>query len=129
MSTDAEIRDQIAHRNSIRSETKLPTLLSDRELAKQRVARDERIFETVFVASKEQWLAKTEWAYNKAWLRQLAQSPAFRWTVAWVTEDYSEDFMAEVEFEVADALKGATQQIVGRERRERVSHHNSSGDA
>jgi hypothetical protein len=73
--------------------------------------------ETVWVANKEGWLDNTEWPYIKEWIRQLAQSPDFRWTVNWVTDDYSHDFMTEVRVQVSDAIKGATEQIVGREPR------------
>jgi len=71
------------------------------------------LFETVWVADRERWLAKTEWPYIKAWIRQLAESPDFRWTVEWVTDDYSEDFMIAVHSQLTEATKAASQDTVG----------------
>jgi hypothetical protein len=73
MSTDAEIRDQIARRNSIR-DAKLPPL-DDREFEKLRAARNQKIFETAFAAERhrfsDSWRKSTSWAagyglYSKA---------------------------------------------------------------
>ena len=51
MTTDAEIRAQLAYRNSIRAPAKLP-LLDDRELEKLRASRRKRIFEAVFASER-----------------------------------------------------------------------------
>jgi hypothetical protein len=61
--------------------------------------------ETVWVANQEGWLDKTEWPYTQMWLLQLGQSPDFRWTVDWVTGDYSEDFMREVRLQIVEGKK------------------------
>ena len=62
------------------------------------------ICETVWVADRERWIAKTEWPYVRDWIRQLGQSPDFRWTVDWVKEDYSAEFLDEVRLQVSDAM-------------------------
>jgi hypothetical protein len=74
MTTDAEIRNQIAQRNSIRADGKLPAL-DARELKKLIAARDQKIFEAAFAAERhrfsESWRKSTSWAagyglYSKA---------------------------------------------------------------
>jgi hypothetical protein len=74
MSTDAKIRSQIAERNSIRAEAKLPPL-DGREFSKLRTARDQKIFETAFASEQARfshsWRSRRDWfsglsAYNIA---------------------------------------------------------------
>jgi hypothetical protein len=64
MSTDAEIRSQIAERNSIRTEAKLPPL-DGSEFAKLRAARDQKIFEGVFASEQarfsHRWRSRQDW--------------------------------------------------------------------
>jgi hypothetical protein len=68
MSTDAEIRNQIANRNSIRGEAKLPPLDGDRELAKLRAAREQKTFEAVFQVERirfDRWISEGEGFLSK----------------------------------------------------------------
>jgi hypothetical protein len=60
--------------------------------------------ETIWFASEEGWIPKDEWRYWKTWVRQLGGSPDFRWTVDWVAGDYSEEFIALVREEIAQAV-------------------------
>lgn len=60
--------------------------------------------ETVWLASEEGWLPKDEWRYWRTWVRQLARSPDFRWTVDWVAEDYAEEFIGLLRQDIADEL-------------------------
>lgn len=60
--------------------------------------------ETVWLASEKGWVPKDEWRYWKTWVRQLGGSPDFRWTVNWVADDYSEEFIALVREEIAHAV-------------------------
>jgi len=52
--------------------------------------------ETVWVAGIEGWVPKDEWPYWKRWTDQLNNSPAFRWTLNWVQDDYAEEFIADL---------------------------------
>lgn len=60
--------------------------------------------ETVWLAAEEGWVPKDEWRYWRTWVRQLGGSPDFRWTLNWVAEDYSEEFIALVRHEIDEAL-------------------------
>jgi hypothetical protein len=70
MTTDAEIRAQLAYRNSIRAPAKLP-LLDDRELEKLRASRRKRIFEAVFAS--EQARFSRNWTSKKSWFSGMAE--------------------------------------------------------
>jgi hypothetical protein len=59
--------------------------------------------ETVWVANQQRWLEDTEWPFIQNWIFQLGHSADFRWTVDWVCEDYSDDFMREVRQQVIRA--------------------------
>jgi hypothetical protein len=61
--------------------------------------------ETVWVAAREGWIPEREWIYWRSWLAQLGGSPEFRWTLQWVTGDYTPEFIDEVKLEVAQAQK------------------------
>jgi hypothetical protein len=69
MSTDTEIRNQIAQRNSIRAYA-LPEL-DDREFEKLKAARKERIFRTVFAV--EQARFSRNWTSKKSWFSGLSE--------------------------------------------------------
>jgi hypothetical protein len=71
MTTDAEIRAQLAHRNSIRAQAKLPLLDDDRELEKLRASRRKRIFEAVFAS--EQARFAHAWRSKKSWSAGLGE--------------------------------------------------------
>jgi hypothetical protein len=70
MTTDAEIRAQLAYRNSIRAPAKLP-LLDDRELEKLRGARRKRIFEAVFALERVRF--SHAWRSKKSWSAGLGE--------------------------------------------------------
>ncbi|MBI2186153.1 MAG: hypothetical protein HYU37_03390 [Acidobacteria bacterium] len=61
--------------------------------------------ETVWLAADEGWVPKAEWQYWKTWMRQLGGSSEFRWTVEWVADDYSEEFISLVREEVKIAVQ------------------------
>jgi hypothetical protein len=56
--------------------------------------------ETVWLAGQQGWLSPDEWPYWKRWTDQLDRSPAFRWTVSWVKEDYDEVFLSRLRSQV-----------------------------
>ncbi len=60
--------------------------------------------ETVWLGSEDGWVPKDEWNYWKTWVHQLAGSPDFRWTIEWVADDYSEEFIALLREEIAEAV-------------------------
>jgi hypothetical protein len=70
MSTDTEIRNQIAQRNSIRGEAQLPAL-DDREFVELRAARNQQIFEAVFAL--EQARFSSNWTGQKSWFSGMAE--------------------------------------------------------
>jgi hypothetical protein len=70
MNTDAEIRDQVARRNSIRAEAKLPPL-DGREFAKLIAARHQRISEAVFASQQHRF--SRNWTSSKSWFAGMAQ--------------------------------------------------------
>ena len=70
MTTDAEMRAQLAYRNSIRAPAKLP-LLDDRELEKLRGARRKRIFEAVFALERVRF--SHAWRSKKSWSAGLGE--------------------------------------------------------
>jgi len=50
--------------------------------------------ETVWLATREKWLANDEWPFWQRWTRDLNRSPYFRWTLAWVDGEYDPAFLA-----------------------------------
>jgi hypothetical protein len=71
MSTDTEIRNQVARRNSIRGEAKLPRLDGHREFEKLKAARKERIFESVFAMERARF--SRNWTSSKSWFSGLSE--------------------------------------------------------
>jgi hypothetical protein len=67
--------------------------------------------ETIWVACEEGWVPKDEWTYWRTWVRQLARSPDFRWTVNWVAADYAEDFVAMLKADIRAELIGMRTQL------------------
>jgi len=68
--------------------------------------------ETAWIAAKEAWVPRDEWRYWKTWVHQLGGSPDFRWTVNWVADDYSEEFISVVQDEIKKALAELKQRPV-----------------
>jgi hypothetical protein len=69
MSTDTEIRNQIAQRNSIRAHA-LPEL-NGREFEKLKAARKERIFEIIFAMERARF--SRNWTSRKSWFSGLSE--------------------------------------------------------
>ena len=52
--------------------------------------------EAVWLAGEEQQVADDEWRFWTQWIRDLAGSPHFRWTLTWVCDDYDKEFLADL---------------------------------
>jgi hypothetical protein len=70
MSTDAEIRNQIAQRNIVRAAAPLPEL-DHREFEKLKAARKERIFVTAFALERARF--SRNWTSKKSWFSGLSE--------------------------------------------------------
>ena len=52
--------------------------------------------ETVWLAAEEGWVPNDEWPHWQADLHRLNRSPAFRWTLGWIQEDYDQTFLSDI---------------------------------